>query len=56
MCFVSMVMVHLNSSPVGDLFFRQQKWKFQLFLGIDTEDSGNDLRKERQLPFQRVLR
>lgn len=41
MCFVSMVMVHLDSS---------------LFLGIDTQDPGNELRKERQLPFQRVLR
>lgn len=51
MCFVYMVMVHLDSSPVGDLLYRRQKWKFQLFLGIDTEDPGNELCKERQLPF-----
>ena len=56
MCFVSMVMLHLDSSPVGDLSIRQQKWKFQLFLGIDIVDPGNELRKERQFPFQRVLR
>ena len=56
MCFVFLVMVHRDSSPVGDVFFGQQKWKFQLFLRVETEDPRNELRKEKQLTFQYVLR